>query len=109
MHRALWLVILSLLLQLAAGGVWAIGLRLGPAGHCHDATRAVGGSAAPADASDSADATSPAQQADGHHCCTVGLAGQDATLPCLPPQGAPAHLMDSWVSLVLRPGLRPPI
>jgi hypothetical protein len=109
MRRALWPLIVSLLLQLMAGGAWAGKLGPAPSGHCHDASALFVEPAAQADPAEAVDAQSPGQQADGHQCCAVGLAWLEPPLQSPPPQTAPAELTDSWLSLALRPDLRPPI
>ena len=107
MRRALWPLIFSLLLQLLAGSAWARSMGAAQPGHCHDtATSLAVSQDSPSDASNA-----PAQPlpADGHHCCAVGLGWLEPPLQSPLPQAAPADLTDFWLSLALRPDLRPPI
>jgi hypothetical protein len=109
MRRALWPLIVSLLLQLLAGSAWAGGTGPAQSGHCHDAASSSVVAVFQASPSDAGDAPVQSMQADGHQCCAVGLGGLEQPPQSPPPQAAPADLTDFWLSLALRPALRPPI
>lgn len=107
MLKTVWPLIFALLLQLVPGSVWAT--QASHAGHCHEIL-VQGASLDTPHASPTKDDTHRISiQADGHHCCTVGLgAGVQLLLPLLP-QTTPVSPSPHWASLMLRPDLRPPI
>jgi hypothetical protein len=107
MRRALWPLIFSLLLQLLAGNAWAGSMGHPQPGHCHDAATSVAVAVGQASSSDAVDV--PGSQVDSHHCCAVGQGWLEPPLQAPPPQAAPTALVSSWLSLALRPDLRPPI
>ncbi len=124
MRRFSWFLVLLVLLKLSLGSGMAMPT-LAHQNHptkqavelhaCHGQVNASLGQTSQEDLSLShprADSTSHALNAadvDCHHCCAVGLAGQPSA--CLPPAPAvhAAQIQPDWLSVSLRPGLRPPI
>lgn len=109
MRHTLWTLLFALLLQLVPGSVWALAQTSGHPVHCHE-TVTESTSVGMHHANAQQDKAHPASlQADGHHCCAVGLGvGVQALLQPLP-QAAPASPTGHWASLSVRPDLPPPI
>jgi len=112
MRRTVWTLLFALLLQLVTGGAWA--MRTASATHtppsCHDSV-AMPVHKPQGHAAHALQDQTPAHavQADNHHCCAVGLGiGVQAIWMPLPQQ-TPTSQPPLWVSLSLRPDLRPPI
>ena len=110
--RTVWTLLLALLLQLLLGSAWAMRSAhpVSQAGHCHEVV-ALPSPAPDAHHGHAAKDKAPTflQQADGHHCCAVGL-GQGVQPWLQPlPSSAPASQHGTWISQSPRPDLRPPI
>ena len=112
MRRTTWTLLIALLLQLVVGSAWALRpvhsiQASGHAVHCHDMAPQATGDSDPQHTTDPvhASTTSP----DSHHCCAVGLGSTMQPQPQALPQAVPTSQHGPWVSLSLRPDLRPPI
>ena len=112
MRPTAWTLLFALLLQLMLGSAWA--MRVTSSHHaapsCHDSV-SIQAHGPEGHSAHAAQDQAPAHtaQADKHHCCAVGLGtGVQAILLPLP-QAVPTSLPSLWVSLSLRPDLRPPI
>ena len=131
MRRTVWTLLIVWLLQLLLANSWALAsatvAHAGPhssawAVHaCHDSGAPTSGHAAEVvhtasqpepDGQQPAHSThnpASATSADSHHCCAVGLSLGSAALLAPLPQAAPQSVSLPWVSLSVRPDLRPPI
>ena len=108
MHRTVWILLFTLLMQLVSASAWTMPTPEAAShpGHCHE-TLAQDATTTAAHPQDSAQTSQ--RHTDSHHCFAVGLGACVQPLLAPLPQAAPTSRHGPWASLSLRPDLRPPI